>query len=173
VLDIGCGTGALTLRAAIKGARVKGIDKNPMMLKIAQKKAIEANLTSNIEFSEMGVMELGDETSESYDAVMSGLCLSELSDEELIYTLKQIRRLLKPEGLLLIADEVMPTGIIKILLHWLIRIPLSTITYIVAQTTTKAIRDLPQRVQEAGLIIESIRLNLLEDFVELVAKRPR
>ena len=32
VLDIGCGTGALTLRAARNGAFVKGIDINPQML---------------------------------------------------------------------------------------------------------------------------------------------
>ena len=37
VLDIGCGTGALTLRAANKGARVKGIDLNAQMLEIAKK----------------------------------------------------------------------------------------------------------------------------------------
>lgn len=36
VLDIGCGTGALTLRAAQQGAKVKGIDINAQMLEIAQ-----------------------------------------------------------------------------------------------------------------------------------------
>jgi len=30
ILDLGCGTGALTLRAARKGAKVKGIDINPL-----------------------------------------------------------------------------------------------------------------------------------------------
>lgn len=36
VLDVGCGTGALTVRAAMRGARVKGIDVNPQMLEIAR-----------------------------------------------------------------------------------------------------------------------------------------
>jgi len=49
VLDIGCGTGALTLRAAVKGATVKGIDVSPYMLEIARKRASEANLEENIE----------------------------------------------------------------------------------------------------------------------------
>lgn len=57
VLDIGCGTGALTLRAAQKDARVKGIDINPQMLEIAQKRINKANLTQNVELSEMGVKE--------------------------------------------------------------------------------------------------------------------
>ncbi len=82
VLDPGCGTGALTLRAAQKGAKVKGIDVNFQMLEIAQKQASEANLTQNIELCEMGLAELGSEESESYDVVMSGLCFSELTEDE-------------------------------------------------------------------------------------------
>lgn len=39
VLDLGCGTGALTLKAVQKGAKVKGIDINLQMLEIAEKKA--------------------------------------------------------------------------------------------------------------------------------------
>ncbi len=78
VLDIGCGTGALTLRAAKKGAKLKGIDVNSRMMEIAQKRAEEAKLAQNIEFSEMGVAELGSEKPESYDVAMCGLCFSEL-----------------------------------------------------------------------------------------------
>jgi len=59
VLDLGCGTGALTLRAAQKEARVKGIDVNPQMLEIAEKRARAANLARNTELCEMGVAELG------------------------------------------------------------------------------------------------------------------
>ena len=113
VLDLGCGTGALTLRAAQKGAKVKGIDINPQMLEIAQKQAIKKNLFQNIILSEMGVAELGNEKSKSYDVVMSGLCFSELTESELIFTLKEINRVLKPSGLLLVADEVRPKSILK------------------------------------------------------------
>ena len=71
VLDLGCGTGTLTLKAAQKSAKVKGIDVNSQMLEIARKRTIKANLTENIELYEMGVAELGSEESESYDVVMS------------------------------------------------------------------------------------------------------
>jgi len=40
-LDIGCGTGALSIRAAKRGAKAKGIDINPDMLNIARKPAIK------------------------------------------------------------------------------------------------------------------------------------
>jgi len=173
VLDIGCGTGALTLRAAKKGSKVKGIDINPKMLEIARRRTKDANLTKNIELMEMGVVELGSEKTESYDAVMSGLCLSELSKEELCSTLKEIKRILKPEGILLVADEVKPKGTIKILFHWLIRIPLLIITYLVAQTTTRAIENLPEKIEKTGLIIESLKSNKIGNFIELVARKPK
>jgi demethylmenaquinone methyltransferase/2-methoxy-6-polyprenyl-1,4-benzoquinol methylase len=58
ILDLGCGTGALTLRAAQKGAKVKGIDINAQMLEIAQKQAIKKNIIQNIKLCGMGVAEL-------------------------------------------------------------------------------------------------------------------
>ena len=172
VLDLGCGTGALTIKAAQKAAKVKGIDINPEMLEIAQKRAAEANLAKNMELCEMGVAELGGEESESYDVVMSGLCLSELGEDELRYTLREAKRILKPGGILLIADEVRPKSISKMILNWLIRFPLVVITYLITQTTTKAVRDLPEKVQEAGLVIESIGLSKAEDFIEVAGRKP-
>lgn len=172
VLDLGCGTGALALRAAQKGAKVKGIDVNPQMLEIAQKRAIKAHLTQNIELCEMGVAELGSEESESYDVVMSGLCFSELTDDELTYTLKEVRRLLKPGGLLLIAEEIVSESISKRILNWLVRFPLVIITYLITQTTTKAVKNLPARIEEAGLLIESVRLSKMGNFIELVGRKP-
>lgn len=171
VLDIGCGTGALTLRAARKQARVKGIDVNPHMMEIARKRASGAGLAENIELCEMGVAELGEEDSESYHAVTSGLCFSELTEGELVYTLKEVSRILKPGGMLLVADEVKPESVLKRALSWLIRIPLVLITYLITQTTTRAVRNLPARIEEAGLKIRSVRLNRLETFIELVAEK--
>ena len=165
ILDLGCGTGALTIRAAQKAAKVKGIDINSQMLEIAQNRAAEANLAQNVELCEMGVAELGGEESESYDIVMSGLCFSELTEDELLYTLR--------EALLLIADEVRPKSISKMILNWLIRIPLVTITYLITQTTTKAVKNLPEKVEKAGLAIQSIKLSKIEDFIELVGRRPK
>lgn len=172
VLDIGCGTGALTLRAAQKGAEVKGIDVNSQMLEIANKRVAEAKLEQNVELSEIGVAELTDEEAESYDVVMSGLCFSELTEDELIYSLKEVKRILKPGGILLIADEVMPQSIPKRIYHRLIRFPLVIITYLLTQTTTHSIRNLPESIKEAGLLIESVRLCKMQSFVELVARKP-
>jgi ubiquinone/menaquinone biosynthesis C-methylase UbiE len=172
-LDLGCGTGALTLRAARRGGKVKGIDINPQMLNIAQKRVDEANLAPNVELCEMGVAELGGERPESYDVVMGGLCFSELTEDELLYTLREVRRILKPGGLLLIADEVRPKSISKLILNWLMRLPLAIVTYIITQASTNAVRNLPEGIEGEGLVIESVKLNKMGNFIELVARKPK
>jgi len=173
ILDLGCGTGALTLRAAQKGAKVKGIDINAQMLEIAQKQVIKKNLLQNINLCEMGVAELETEKSDIYDMVMSGLCFSELSEDELIFTLKEVKRILKPGGFLLVADEVRPKNILKRILNGIVKFPLVIITYIITQTTIHSIENLPEKIKESGLLMESVRLNNMENFIEVVAKNPK
>jgi ubiquinone/menaquinone biosynthesis C-methylase UbiE len=172
VLDIGCGTGALTLRAALKGANVKGIDVNPQMLEIAQQRANRTSATQNVEFCEMGVAELDSETSGSYDVVMSGLCFSELTNDELIYTLKEVKRILKPMGMMLVADEVRPNSLFKRVFNWLTRFPLVIITYILVQTTTKAVDNIQEMTEKAGFLVKSVKLNRMETFMELIGTKP-
>jgi ubiquinone/menaquinone biosynthesis C-methylase UbiE len=173
VLDIGCGTGALTLRAALKGATVKGIDVNPQMLEIAKRKANKMNVMQNVEFCEMGVAELDREESGHYDIVMSGLCFSELTENELVYTLKENKRILKPGGILLVADEVRPNSLSKKIFNRLVRFPLVIMTYILTQTTTKAVQSLPEMTKKAGFLIESVRVSKMGNFMELIGKKPQ
>ena len=172
VLDIGCGTGALTVRAAQRGARVVGIDVNVQMLDLARRRVAASGRAADVELREMGVAELDGELACSYDVVMSGLCFSELTEGERSFALRQADRLLGPGGLLLLADEVVPQGVLKWLLHWCIRLPLALVTYLLTQTTTRSLWRLPENVQAAGFTIESIRLNALGDFIELVARKP-
>lgn len=172
VLDIGCGTGALTLRAATAGAHVVGIDINPQMLDVARTRVEAADLADNVEFREQGVVELSNETADRYDVVMSGLCFSELTENEQAYALGQAVRILRPGGLLVIADETRPRSFFKSCLHWLIRIPLTVITYILTQTTTRPVRDLPAKVTETEFITESVKYNWLGNFIEMVARKP-
>jgi demethylmenaquinone methyltransferase/2-methoxy-6-polyprenyl-1,4-benzoquinol methylase len=171
VLDLGCGTGALTLRAAARGATVKGIDINPQMLEVARQRAEQRGLSTQITWREMGVAELGAEPAKSYDVVMSGLCFSELTADEVVYTLKESYRLLKPSGLLLVADEVEPRRWFKRVPVWFVRLWLKFFTYLLTQKTTTALKQLPARVTHTGFRIESIKYHGLDSFVELVGRK--
>lgn len=172
VLDVGCGTGALAIRAARRGAQVKGIDVDPGMLEIAARRAREAGVEELVELCEVGVAELDREPAGSFDAVTSGLCFSELGEDELRYVLRQIVRLLRPNGLLLVADEVVPAGRLRRVLHGAVRAPLVALTYLVTQGTTHSVADLPGWIRAAGLGIESVRTNRSGSFAEVVARKP-
>jgi ubiquinone/menaquinone biosynthesis C-methylase UbiE len=172
VLDVGCGTGALALRMARRGARVKGIDLSAEMLELADQRVREAGLEGRVSLAEMGVAELDGEPRGSYDVVTSGLCLSELSDDEVVYALRQARRVLVPGGLLLVADEVRPRSLLARCLRWLLRTPLVALTWIVTQQTSHAVTDLAGRVRAAGFELLSQQRSGLGDFAEIVARAP-
>ena len=125
-----------------------------------------------VELVERGVAELDREPEQSYQVVMSGLCLSELSDEERAFALAQAHRVLEPGGLLLVADEVVPEGVLPRVLYAVIRFPLVVLTYLFARATTRALSDLPRQVVQAGFEVESYRRGRLHGFAVLVARRP-
>jgi ubiquinone/menaquinone biosynthesis C-methylase UbiE len=164
-LDIGCGTGSLAIACARRGAQVTGIDTSPQMLDIARRKVKQAGLTDSITLLQMSAIELDEGFEpESFDTIMSSLTFSELSDDEQRFVLRQCQRLLKDGGRLIVADETVPPSWPKRLLHLAVRLPLAAVTYVLTQTTTRAVAELERKIADAGFEIQWANTSLLGDF---------
>ena len=109
VLDVGCGTGEVTLLAKVhaKDGKVYGIDPAPEMISVARQKAARKKLA--IDFR-VGVIEALPFPNESLDVVTSSLMMHHLPEYLKERGLMEIYRVLKPGGRLLIADFMRPTG---------------------------------------------------------------
>ena len=88
VLDYGCGPGVLTWALKNLCAEVKGFDINAEMVEKAGLKIGQENVSSNI----------NDFVDNSFDLIICNLVLCIVSEAEVQNILKQIKRLLKPEG---------------------------------------------------------------------------
>jgi ubiquinone/menaquinone biosynthesis C-methylase UbiE len=150
VLDMGCGTGGVSLACAAHGARVTGIDSSAGMIEVAQRKQPPQG-ADGVEWVELGVAEIGDRfPAGSFDAVVSCLLFSELSADEQGYALRMAHSRLVPGGMLVLADEVLPEGGLRRAWHRAVRWPRAAMTYILTQTTTRPVAGLPDRVRAAG-----------------------
>ena len=108
VLDVGCGTGAITIPARQRvGAQgsAAGIDPSAEMIAVARQKAQRKGL--DIDFR-MGVIEALPYPTESFDVVTSSLMMHHLPAHLQVQGIAEIYRVLKPGGRLLIADLSSP-----------------------------------------------------------------
>jgi len=142
------------------------------MLAIARRKVSELDLTDKIQLREMAAIEMdksfGDET---FNKVVGSLVFSEFYPEEQKYVLREAYRILRPGGLIIIADEVMSNSPWKRILQLLVRIPLMVITYIVTQTSTKALKGIETALTDAGFTIICRKRSLLDSFGLYVASK--
>jgi demethylmenaquinone methyltransferase/2-methoxy-6-polyprenyl-1,4-benzoquinol methylase len=149
ILDIGCGTGGVSLACAARGADVFGIDRDAGMLQVARAKPVPGEGT--VTWIELAAAEIEDRfAEESLDAVVSCLAFSELSPQQRAYALKIARTRLRPGGELLVADEVTPRSRVRRAWYHLRRVPLTALTYLLTQTTTRPVDGLTDAVRAAG-----------------------
>ena len=169
VLEIGCGSGELAEMMIAKGATVTGIDTNPLMVEKALERMKARDLKDKVTIQKMGIDGMDGLPSSTFDTVVSTLVFSEFTGDERRFALKQSYRVLKPGGVFIIADEVVPRTAFRKILQAFVRLPLLAITYLVARTATHPIHDLRGELETAGFSIQKEVRSQGDTFALVVA----
>ncbi len=113
VLDVGCGTGILASRLAetLRERTVYGIDMGPQMIRISKKRAREKDQETSYEVG--SALNLP-HANGKFDVVFTCLLLHLLDASEKELALREIYRVLRPEGRYISAEfEEYPTGFLR------------------------------------------------------------
>ncbi len=110
ILDVGCGTGKLTIATALEskpGSKIYGIDPEPSMLEIAHANAIKANITTSSETQLkflLGKIEILPFETNQFDLVLATMMTHHLDRRLKFLGFREIFRVLKPGGTFLNVD---------------------------------------------------------------------
>jgi ubiquinone/menaquinone biosynthesis C-methylase UbiE len=118
ILDVGCGTGSLTLliaRRLTPPGEAVGIDAAPRMIEIARRKAKEAGAPARFE---AGVAESLEFNDASFDVVVNSMFTHHIDSALKRRAFAEMFRVLRPGGTLVTADVDRPTTALGALLGW-------------------------------------------------------
>jgi ubiquinone/menaquinone biosynthesis C-methylase UbiE len=109
VLEVGCGTGTLTLaakRQAGPSGKVYGIDVIPGMIELSRRKAAQAQVDVTFQLGSIDDVPF---SANQFDVVMCSFMIFHMSDMVRRKGIPEIHRVLKPQGRLLVLDLALPT----------------------------------------------------------------
>ena len=113
VLEVGCATGTLSLaakRQAGPTGSVFGIDIIPGMIEVSKKKAAQAKLDVTFQLGSIEDIPFPDE---NFDVVICSFMIFHMSEKVRNKGIKEIYRVLKPQGRLLVLDLALPPNTVS------------------------------------------------------------
>lgn len=168
VVDVGCGSGSLAaeLLRRSPGLELTGIDADPASLARAQRKVAAAGSTMSLVQGRAEALPFDDDTA---DCVVSSLLLHRLRPDGKELALAEMRRVLRPDGRLVVADWGRPHDAIM-------RVAFLTVQVLdgFANTQPHVAGELPHTIVQAGFTVLGIeRLRTGLGTLELLTARPR
>ncbi len=118
ILDFGVGTATLSLmlKKVLPSLNITGIDIDEKMLNIAKSKTIGSNL--HLLLYDGDKLPFGDE---NFDRVVSSLVIHHLTDTQRLAAFREMLRVLRPGGSLVVADWGQPASVVQRFLFYLIQ----------------------------------------------------
>ncbi|AFY71870.1 Methyltransferase type 11 [Thalassoporum mexicanum PCC 7367] len=146
VLDLCCGSGQSTEILVARSPHVVGLDASPMSLARAKQNVPQAEYVEA--FAEDMPLE-----DDSFDLVLTNTALHEMQPDQLQQILKQVYRVLKPDGVFTIVDFHRPT-------NWLFWLPLVMFLWLFETETAWQLieTDLVKMLRQTGYVVDYKRL---------------
>jgi demethylmenaquinone methyltransferase / 2-methoxy-6-polyprenyl-1,4-benzoquinol methylase len=159
-LDVGCGTGdvALEILRQAPGSKVVGIDPSQGMLLLGQQKIESVRLTDSISLLVGDALDLRFED-DSFDGAITSFCIRNVTDRKL--GLREMRRVVRPGGRVVILELTQPTGrIMGPLFRTYARVVVPVLTKIMSSVSayrylTDSMVDFPRPELILGLMKEA------------------
>ena len=109
VLDVGCGTGTLAVALAkrvLPGGWAAGVDASSEMIAVAKAKGVRAKIDVHFEVAAAQKLPFADAM---FDAVTTSLTIHHVPEADRLMAVRELLRVLRPGGQLLIAEFQAPT----------------------------------------------------------------
>jgi SAM-dependent methyltransferase len=140
------------------GARVTGIDISPEMLAVAQERLQSEDRVKLIQLDASAIEDHLE--GHRFDLIVSTLVFSEFPTELQLATLRSAHGLLKPQGSILILDEIVPERFVPRLIYRLLRLPVLFFTWLLTRTTTSPIEDIEAVLKQTQFKARVVRTEL-------------
>jgi len=158
VLEVGVGTGK-NMAYYPEGGQITAVDFSPRMLERARRRAERERVRVDLRLMDVQHLEFPDD---SFDSVVATFVFCSVPDP--VKGLRELRRVVKPEGRVLLLEHVRPGGIAGNLADLLNPLVVRVMGANINRCTV-------ENVQRAGLEIERVE-DLWRDIVKLIVARP-